>query len=241
VEGIVLTAVIAAGLEFLVVFLAAYNHRRVRWITRTPTSAVCELTDGVREIHGTVTALAQTRPSPLSRVPCVYFDFTVEQLRRSGRSSHWHQLVRDRQGDVAGVDDGTGVAEVDLADAELHLETDAHGRSSGFLNGCPPELEAVLPRYGVSPSSFLGFSKSLRYREIFVEPGDRLYVLGEVYLREDNPPRFIPGKKIPLLVSDRGETGLVKSFRMKFLLFAVLSVLIPAGVAGLYFLVFRGS
>jgi hypothetical protein len=50
--------------------------------------------------------------------------------------------------------------------------------SSGTFNDSTPEFESLLKQYNIELLNFLGFNKSLRYREGVIEIGEKITVAG---------------------------------------------------------------
>ncbi|MFW5798014.1 MAG: GIDE domain-containing protein [Planctomycetota bacterium] len=213
---LIIGIVVGLGLEAVLVVFAIRNWTRYRLIEDTPTTPVESLSPGLREAQGAVVALGDSLQSPMGHKACVYYHFKVEEerIRRDSDGDTrrtWHTVVNDRQHAHCGVDDGTGFAEIDIQNAELKLNQDQHKRS-GLFNSASSDLEAALnERYGRSSKGFI-FNKSMRYTETVLEEGDRLYVLGDVEMRDDRPPVFKKGEH-PLIVSDKGEAGVSSSYK----------------------------
>jgi hypothetical protein len=206
--GIVLVP--AAG---VLVWLGMRQHKIYSRVKNTPTSNISDLYEGPAEVNGSVVPLSDTLESPLTRKPCVAFRFIVEEERtrrdKEGRTSKsWHTIINDKQSVIFGVDDGTGIAAIDLQKAQLILDQDSRMRS-GFFDEAPSHVETLLrEQYGRSTKNWV-FNKSLRYKEFILEAGDPLYVLGNV--RRNSPgdaPMFYKGD-IPFIVSDKGEKAVL--------------------------------
>src|SRR5207253_926290 len=131
--------------------------------------------------------------------------------RAQPMQSYWETVVSDKQTVGCGLQDETGMALVDLLGAELVLKSSAPKQSS-FINSCPPELQETLKRrYDFSTKGLL-LSKSLRYTEMIIRPGDQLFVLGDVETKDGEPPTFVK-REHAFVVSDKDEADLVRHFR----------------------------
>ena len=78
--------------------------------------------------------------------------------------------------------------------------------SSGTFNNPTPEFESLLRQYNIDPLNFLGFNKSLRYKEGVIEIGEQITVSGIAKWKTLNQP--IPGyhySKIAELVNQGKE------------------------------------
>jgi hypothetical protein len=214
------------------VYWSRKNARVAELIESTPTTPVRELCEGFHEAKGAVVPVAGTEVSPMSQKTCVHYEFTVKEARtrRSGKHTRteWVTVVHDRQSLPFALDDGTGQVGVDLNGAELTLARDAYA-SSGFLSDAPPELERLLQqRYGRSTQGWV-FNKSMRYEETVLEPGDELYVLGNVQVAGDRLC-FVPGGEL-YLVSDGSEEAVLASYsRSAFWMGALGGVMLVAAL-----------
>jgi hypothetical protein len=205
----------AAGTGFLI-WYGFRGWKRYRLITGTETSRISGILGGLVEVKGTVVPKdEEVLESPWTRTPCVYFRFKVEEKRhrttgRGRSSSYWHKIIDDKQYVKCAVDDGTGAIVVDLEEADLVLDRDARATSGLFSDG-PAGIEEVLnARYGES-SKGLFFNKGMRYHETVLEPGDEIYVLGDVTVTGGGEWR-ITSWDHPLIVSDKGERGATRRF-----------------------------
>ncbi len=67
--------------------------RRARLIEDTPTSRIRSAAQGYVELSGRAQLPAGSEVlSPLSRRPCVWWQFRIEQKRRSGRNTRWQTI-----------------------------------------------------------------------------------------------------------------------------------------------------
>jgi hypothetical protein len=176
---LLLYLVLALALTFLEAFFvykAAANRKRANLIAGTPLTHVGALAAGRAKVQGRAVAFSEPLAAPLSGRSCVYFRFKVEEKRTHARGPHggggsyWKTVIDDVQSVACGVDDGTGIAGVNLAEAEVVLGPGTQTRS-GFWNDAPPELERVLREcYGRSSQGLI-FNKGMRYTETRIEEG----------------------------------------------------------------------
>ncbi len=220
---IVLVLVVVA--EGIAAFFFVKNRKILQLISQTVTSRIANVRNGFYEIKGRVVALEPPLITPLSKKACVYYDFLVEEKRSSGKSSHWAKYIKDIQHQIFGVDDGSGTAVIEPQNAVMKLGVDRKERS-GLFNKADEVQKEVLNQYGKRNKGLI-FEKTLRYREIYLEEGDEVIVLGEVNSRDDFRPVF---KKLnqPMFVSDKPENELVSSYRNK--VYLSVAVMIIAAV-----------
>jgi hypothetical protein len=218
-------------LEVFFVHKAAANRKRVKLIARTPIAKIAELADGPAKVQGRIVAFGDSMTAPLSGRPCVYYRFQVEEKKtrhgpplHGGGGSYWKTIINDVQSIPCGVDDGTGVAGLDLRGAEMVLSPGAQMRS-GFLNDAPAKLERLLnERYGRSSRGFI-FNKGMRYIETLIEGGEEVLVLARAQTTPGGNWQFSKCE-IPFIVSNQNEKALIKSYKRWVLLWLVLAVLV---------------
>lgn len=208
------------------------NMKRRRRIIDTPTSAIAQAPgNGLVEIKGRIVPTEQGLvQAPFSGRAAVWVRVTVQELRSSGRSRHWHTIVNESDGRVFAVEDGSGqVARIVPVMANVILDKQQVA-SSGTFNDPPPNLQGFLASRGVSATTWLGFNKSMRYEEEVLVPGDSLYALGPSR-REAGPPMHdgyrtvpssqlvlyaIPGAEGELLLTNKTEEQLVSKLLWGF-------------------------
>jgi hypothetical protein len=151
--------------------IAAFRHlRRARWVEDTPTSRIRSAAQGLVELCGTCNAGNQPPlTSRLGGLPCLWYRFTVEQYRRSGKRSYWRMVDSGSSARPFVLRDDTGECWIDPEGAEVHPRQRRRweGRSRW-----PDGQEQGF--------SLLGLVAGQRYRyteEWFAE-GDLLYALG---------------------------------------------------------------
>lgn len=200
--GLIVVGGIFLLIGIVVTFANVKNWQRRKRILGTPTSPIAQAPgNGPVEIKGRIVpseqGLVQT---PFSGRHAVWCRVTVQELRSSGRSSHWHTILTEADGRPFMVDDGSGqMARVLPAGANVILDK-RNVASSGTFNDAASHLEAFLASRGLKSTSWLGFNKSMRYEEEVLAPNDPLYALGPSR-REAGPPvhdgyRMVPGSQL---------------------------------------------
>jgi len=171
-----------AGIYFFFRGLLWLKEKRL--IENVPTSKIRSLAMGLVEIYGKVLPAERgTMRSPLSNKDCVYYRYRVEEMRGSGKNRHWVTIKRGEEGVPFFLKDETGTVLVDPAGARIEIPVDNEFNSS-WGKDPPEQVKKFLNSQGLNFESFLGMNKTMRYREWFVEPGDKLYIMGTA---EDNP------------------------------------------------------
>jgi hypothetical protein len=231
-------------LEGFCIYKARANGKRARLLAATPLAKVAELQDGLAKVQGQVVAFEYPLLAPLSGTRCVYYRFQVEEKRTHagspghGGGSYWKTVINDIQSIPCGVDDGSGVAGIDLRAAELVLRPGTQARS-GFFNEAPARLEQLLQeRYGRSSKGWI-FNKGMRYTETLLEESTVIVALGTA---EATPGgNWQLGKSdFPCLVSDQSDEALRSSYRRWTVFWLVLAILVPAVTGGVIVLIGLG-
>lgn len=189
VEFTILVIVFTAAAVFFAVYRwyfseDAVTRRALRARRRVDIAAVA---DGATvKIGGTVSCADGVEPlvAPLSGRPCVAWVVVVEEREQAGKTSHWHEVVRDVLAQRFMLDDGTGRAVVEAQRPAVALHRDGHFQS-GTFNDASPRLEAFLERYGLKSTGMLGFNKQMRYYEGVIEAGERASAYGTARLEPD--------------------------------------------------------
>ena len=216
-------------------------------------TAIGSLKPGPVEIRGRVVPKVPLAPSPWAQKPCVFYHFFVEQWVQGSRDSpsHWKPYQSDRQSAPFQVADETGSVDVipDTANDEeaFHnfgmLNVD-YTATTDSLRDTPEYLEhlgALLKtRYGKEIEDWFGATLQLRFREYFLEEGDEIYIYGEA--QQQLGRLVIISGEMPLIISDKGETGMEKIYEGKVaaskmllsLAFSISSTIFIVGCIFLY-------
>jgi len=174
---------IIAGIILLIWGLLSYKMKRL--IENTPTSKIRSIAMGLVEIYGEVEPLRDNiLKSPFSNNDCVYYKYKIEELRQSGKSSHWVTIKKGEEKKLFRLKDETGSVLINLKGAKIDIPTDNIYDSS--LGRDPPEtVKQFLSTTNITWEGFLfGINKTMKYTEYFIAPGDKLYIMGTA---DDNP------------------------------------------------------
>ena len=157
--------------------------KRKRLIEDIPTSKIRSIAMGLVEVSGEVVVTEKNLRSPFSNNDCVYYKYTVEEYRSSGKSSRWVTIDSGERGTYFYLNDDTGFVLVDPKGAEVDIPLDFEFKS-GFGTDPPEQVKQFLRSRGISFEDFLGVNKTMRFREYFIAPKDKLYIMGTA---GDNP------------------------------------------------------
>jgi len=109
---------IAFGL--LPLYGAAQNYRKFRILKRTPQMPIRDLAKGFVHIRGKAVGEAR-RTSPITRLPCFFYEVKVEREVVAGKGSQWSMILLDSDRVNFYLQDATGKVRIDLHRAQLDL------------------------------------------------------------------------------------------------------------------------
>jgi hypothetical protein len=87
--------------------------------------------DGPAEVEGTARGDEKGVKTPFTDTVCLAYEYEVQGYRNSGQSGHWKSLDEGRNCVKFLVEDDTGAAQIDGANAELHLSEETLELSPG--------------------------------------------------------------------------------------------------------------
>jgi hypothetical protein len=162
-ETTVVMEIFLALLGLLLLYYGFKLLRQKRLIEDVPSSKVRSVAMGLAELKG---AARQKDPlvAPLTGAVCVYYRYTIEELRsRSKDRSEWVLVDSGESAQPFYLEDDTGTILVDPVGADTMLRKDHEEikRDGGWT------------------------SRKRRYREWRLVPGERVYVLGSVRKTRD--------------------------------------------------------
>jgi hypothetical protein len=164
-----------AGIFSFAKGLSSFHLKRL--IENTPTSKVRAAAIGLVEVCGQAVPCGGKLSSPFSREDCIYYRYTIEEYRRSGKSSRWITVKTGDSRMRFYVKDDTGMILVNPDEASIDIPVD-HEYQSGSGNDPPAKVLQFLSASGLNHEGFFGWNKTMRFREYFIAPGDSVYVMG---------------------------------------------------------------
>jgi len=118
--------------------LGLYFFKKKQLIQDTPTSKIRSIAMGLVEIFGQVLPIkGRIFKSPFTDKDCVYYQYTIEEYRSSGKNSHWVTIKKGEQKDLFYLKDDTGTILIDPAGAKIEAKKDFEYQSG--LGKDPPE------------------------------------------------------------------------------------------------------
>ncbi|MBI2345508.1 MAG: hypothetical protein HYV03_01165 [Deltaproteobacteria bacterium] len=170
-----------AGIAFF--FNGFRTLKRKHLIENTPTSKVRSLAMGQVEVSGAAAPWKETLAAPFTEHACLYYSYTIEEYRRSGKSSRWVTVDKENRGVPFLLRDETGAVLVDPAWADVDIPED-YQEVSGMGNDPSTKVQGFVRQKGISFEGFLGVNKKMRFTEYHIAPQDRVFILGTA---ADNP------------------------------------------------------
>lgn len=187
---VILIAIISIGLTSYffskkqVIFrkLGKFQDRKIAQIR---SNELTKITGKTLHVHEPLIA-------PFSKRKCVSYVIKIAQKRSSGKSSYWKTLVKEEKIQDFFLKDRSGEV-VMIKPTSVPRNYDSfvvkdRSVSSGIFNDPTPEFEALLSRYDIQSTNFMGFNKKLRYTERIIEVGEEITVGGIAKWKTINEP-----------------------------------------------------
>jgi hypothetical protein len=152
--------------------------KQKRLIENIPTSKVRSLAMGLVEISGEAKlADKHALKSPFSNKDCVYYKYTVEEYCKQGKSHKWVTRKKGAESVNFYLKDATGAVLVDPKGANIDIPADNEFKSK-WGRDPPAVVMNFLKAKNISFEGFFGANKTMRYREYFLAPKDKVYLMG---------------------------------------------------------------
>ena len=200
----VLLALVAAAGGWA--FLRGFRWWRwARLIEDTPTSRVRSAAQGYVELTGIGRRMSGAPViAPLSRLPCTWWRYTVEQRTRDSRGrNRWRVINRAISDGLFFLEDQTGHCIVDPDGAEVLAAA-----NDTWFGGTPMPVAGPPAQRG-----FRGFGNDYRYREWRMNDGDPLYAIGWFRTETNVQPGAVDSEVAALLRQwKRDRQALMKRF-----------------------------
>lgn len=152
--------------------------KQKRLIENTPTSKIRSIAMGLVEIYGSAILIKnKVLKSPLTNNDCVYYKYTVEEYRKSGKNSYWATIKSGNESTLFYLQDDTGKVLVEPKQAEIDIPLD-FTFETGWGKTLPAGLNNFMKTSNFSATGIFGIGKKLRFREYYIAPKDKLYIMG---------------------------------------------------------------
>ncbi len=161
-----LGSLIATGAALFLLWFSLRCFWRLRLVTDTPTARIRSAPQGYGELMGVVRQHRALATGPLTRLPCVWYRYRVEEERGSGRNKRWVTIDRGEHPDPFVLDDGTGLCLIEPAGASIKCR-----RADVWYGGSRHTPRPV-------GSGWLRLRRRYRFREERIAEGEQVYLLG---------------------------------------------------------------
>jgi len=213
------------GLFFgILFFIKGWKWFRMKkLIEDIPTSKIRSIAMGLVEIYGEVVPWKNLLKSPFTNNNCVYYKCLIQEQRKRGKHYEWVTVMKEEKSTYFLLKDETASVLVDPRGAEIDIPLDFEFRS-GLGIDPPPQVKKFLNSKGISFETFFGINKQMRYKEYFIAPGDKLYILGTAgdnpFFEEGMAKKNVEDIMIQkgnniYYISDKSERRVLSSLRIK--------------------------
>lgn len=162
-------------------FVGFKVRRKKKLIENIPTSKIRSAAVGLVEISGKAASFGDLLDAPFASSKCVYYRYRVQEQRGSGKNRHWVTIAKNETQGPFFVEDDTGKILVMPQGAEFHLHVDNtyyNYTLFGSKSDSRARFQAGLEKIQVNHKGLFGLNRQLRCTEIYIEPGDQIYVMG---------------------------------------------------------------
>ncbi len=158
-------------------YCAYRNFKKSRLIEDMPTSLIRSASQGFTELIGVAKPHGEHLAAPLSATPCLWWHYSIEQYKSSGKSRGWDTLEFGTSEQAFNIDDASGLCLVMPKGAELSARHHRQwrGRQRHPLGGSGTKASSTLGRL---LTTNIGFGARYRYTERMIKEHDPLYILG---------------------------------------------------------------
>jgi len=207
----------------LIAFLGYYFSAKqmvLRKLSKIPLKPATGLkTSELTKVTGKALHVKEPLIAPLSGRECVFYTIKIEKRVSNGKSSHWKTVIKEEKTQEFFINNnGDFVIVRPTQSPKNYISYLVKDKKtfSGTFNNPTPEFESLLRQYNIDPLNFLGFNKSLRYKEGVIEIGEQITVSGIAKWKTLNQP--IPGyhySKIAELVNQGKEKLIITDLPLK--------------------------
>lgn len=202
----------------MIVFVANYFSKKAV-VKRKLKKAIdkkisCFFSGDIAKIVGKVEVIGEPLIAPLSGRSCAYYYVLVEQRVSNGKSTHWRTIIEEEVSGSFLVRDGRYCAHINTQKVKSYIVQDRM-YTSGFMEDATVVLERYLKAHGQESEGFLGFNKTLRYKEGVLEQGEIIAALGRGEWKNANSDQISENSRVleinsteeePVYLSDDPDT-----------------------------------
>ena len=177
---------------------------------------------GLVELKGKIEVAESMIKDPFDDRGCVYWSVTIEEYVKRGKSHKW--VTRHEANDSASflLSDDTGSVLVDPRKADMkNVKRDSQYESAPFFSEeLPVKIKQYCVQHGVKYTGWLGGKRKMRCRITYLEPDDRLYIIGSARPITEKESVYSNGAKATIdykkgghfLISEKSERELTDAY-----------------------------
>lgn len=179
----------------------------------------------IAKIVGHVEFIDEPLIAPLSKRKCSYYYIHIEQRVSTGKSSRWKTIIKEEVSSKFLIREGDNVAFIKDKNIKCYIVQDKSFKS-GFGNDATINLEKLLNSRGIDSEGFLGFNKTIRYKEGILENEEKIAVFGkgtwkdttvlELPNKYDRVLEITANQGVPVYLSDDPDTTLKRAKENEF-------------------------
>ena len=198
------------------------NLKKKRLFENIPTSKMRSVAMGLVELKGKIEAAEIMIKDPFDDKDCVYWSVTIEEYVKRGKSHKW--VIRHEANDSVPFlfSDDTGSVLVDSRNADMkNVKRDSQYESAPFFSEeLPVKIKQYCVQHGVKYTGWLGGKRKMRCRTTYLEPDDRLYIIGSARPITEKESVYSNGAKATIdykkgghfLISEKSEKELTDAY-----------------------------
>ena len=198
------------------------NLKKKRLFENLPTSKMRSVAMGLVELKGKIEAAESMIKDPFDDKDCVYWSVTIEEYVKRGKSHKW--VTRHEANDSVPFlfSDDTGSVLVDSRNADMkNVKRDSQYESAPFFSEeLPVKIKQYCVQYGVKYTGWLGGKRKMRCRTTYLEPNDKLYIIGSARPITEKESAYSKGAKATIdykkgghfLISEKSEKELIHAY-----------------------------
>ena len=160
----------------------------------------------IAKVVGKVEFVGKPLIAPLSGRPCAYYCVLIEK----GSGKNWETLIEEEVAGTFVIRNGKYCAHINCDNVTSYLVEDRE-YSSGFMEDATEVLEKYLRDHGQESEGFLGFNKTLRYKEGVLEQGELMAVVGRGEWKNANEVKLPDSYGRVLVISSTDEEAVYLS------------------------------
>jgi hypothetical protein len=169
----------------IAVLLRPARDRRIRAIASIPRKKIADVKDGETvRIVGKLALHGEPLVAPVSARPCAFYEAKIEEKEQVEDRTSWRSIVEEVRGTDFVLDDGSGLARVSMAKADVVVVHDSRLLEGFLKEKAAPEVEQFLARHG-QKSVVDGRARELHYVEGVLEAPEEVAAAGKARWEPD--------------------------------------------------------